>query len=90
MLPISSASGLVRWDVGSYVGSIRRRIAVRKERKNSSPAARLGTLLMNVGDAASPRPDSGDPSLLSRVEAHIRESGDLELQQLVQEYLADI
>ena len=97
MLPPNPASALLRWDAGRcrklYSGGcfegIRRRLAARKE-KDSSPAARLGTLLMSVVGGHSSLPDTGDPSLLSRIEAHVRESGDLELQQLVKEYLAEV
>lgn len=98
MLPPNPAYALLRWDSdrckklysGSYFEAIRRRLAVRSERKDSSPAVRLGTLVMSIDGAASSPPDPGDPTLLSRIEAHIRESGDHELQQLVKEYLAEV
>ena len=99
MLLPNPASVLLCWDAGRwrtlYSGScfegIRRRLAARRERKDFSPAARLGTLIMsNVDDGRSSPPDPGDPSLLHRIEAQIRESGDHELQQLVKEYLAEL
>jgi hypothetical protein len=55
MLLPNPASVLLRWDAGrwralyreSCFEGIRRRLTVRKERKDSSPAARLGMLLMS-------------------------------------------
>ena len=76
---------------GSYFEGIRRRLAARRERKDFSPAARLGTLVMsNVDDGRSSQPDPDDPAVLLRIEAYLHESGDRELQQLVKEYLAEV
>jgi hypothetical protein len=58
-------------------------------RKARSPVARLRQLLMCIG-GSSLSSLAGDPTLLERIEAHLRESGDCELQQLVKEYLAEV
>jgi hypothetical protein len=54
-------------------------MAAADDLQDSTPAARLGRLVMSVGDPSSPL-DPGDPAVLLRIEAHIRESGHLELQ----------
>lgn len=97
MLFPNPASVLLRWDgercrnlcSGNYFEHVRKRLAVRREPQDSSQAARLGAFIRNIVNPSSP-PDSGDSNLLSRIEAHVRESGDLELQQLVKEYLAEV
>ena len=99
MLLPNPASVLLRCEAGRwrtlysgiYFEGIRRRLGTRREKEDSSPAARLGTLVMsNVDDGRSSPSDPGDPAVLLRIEACLRESGDLELQQLVKEYLAEV
>lgn len=97
MLLFNPASVLLRWDAercmklcgGNCLEGIRRRFAVRREPQDSSQAARLGALVRNVV-GPSPPTDRGDANLLPQIEAHIRASGDLELHQLVKEYLAEV
>ncbi|HEY1216734.1 MAG TPA: hypothetical protein VGE93_24175 [Bryobacteraceae bacterium] len=97
MLLPNPASVLLRWDAercrklcgGNCLEGIRKRLAVRREPQDSSQAARLGALVRNIVGPLHPT-DRGDANLLSRIEAHVRESGDLELQQLVKEYLAEV
>lgn len=91
------ASVLLRWDgergrklhSGDYFERVCKRLAVRREPQDTSPAARLAALARNVvGPLAST--DRRAPDLLSLIEARLRESGDLEVQQLVKEYLAEV
>lgn len=57
--------------------------------KTQSAVARLGQLVMYIGAGSLPSL-ADDPTLISRIEAHISQSGDRELQQLVKEYLAEV
>jgi hypothetical protein len=97
MLHPNPASILLRWDSercrklcsGNCLEGIRRKLAVRREPQDSSQAARLGALVMSIGNHLSLL-EADDAALLPHIEAHVRESGDLELQQLVKEYLAEV
>lgn len=52
------------------------------------PATRLRELVMRIGNGSFSRA-AADPTLISRLEAHACESGDVELQQLIKKYLAE-
>ena len=71
----------------SFFDQVRKK--AQGSRKMRSPVARLRQLLMCMGAGSLPSL-AGDPTLLERIEAQIRESGDCELQQLVKEYLAEV
>ena len=79
------------WRIPQRRGSFfdRLRNTVCRCKKTQTPVARLRQLLMRMG-GGSLSALAGDPTLLERIEAHLCESSDLELQQLVKKYLAEV
>jgi len=99
VLPPDSEPALVRSDeVGwnllqsclSLFGEIFGRQGNSPSGANSSscPAERLRALVMSIADGPLSRA-AADTTLMVKIEARICESGDLEMQQLVQRYLSE-
>jgi hypothetical protein len=60
-----------------------------RAKKTQSPVVRLRQLVLCIG-GGSQSWLADNPTLMERIEAHLRESGDLELDQLVKKYLAEV
>lgn len=58
-------------------------------RSTSCAATRLRALVMSISNGSLSHA-AADPTLMSRIEAHVSESGDAELQQFLNECLLDI
>ena len=56
--------------------------------RSSCVEARVRALMMSIGHGSLLRA-AGDPTLMARIEAHVCESGDLELHQFVKRCLSD-